>query len=248
VAARLRERFRVVAMDARGHGDSSRPEGADFYRWSEFGADVLAVARRLAEERGESRLALGLGHSFGGTAMLMAAAEAPDPFERIVAVDPVLLPPGGADDTRRRQNGLRLARGARRRRAVFASREEARAAWVSKPLFAAWDPEALDLYLAEGLAARRDGRVELKCPPEVEATIFELGPGFDPWPLPPRIAAPALLLRAARGEFPRAGFEAFARRMPRARVEDLDAGHLAAMERPDLVAAAVARFCERDPA
>src|SRR5260221_8016211 len=35
VADALRERGHVIAFDARGHGDSSRPEGADAYAWDE---------------------------------------------------------------------------------------------------------------------------------------------------------------------------------------------------------------------
>ena len=56
-------------------------------RWREFGADLAAVARALADEHGE-RIALGLGHSFGGTSMLLAAAEEPALFERLVLADP----------------------------------------------------------------------------------------------------------------------------------------------------------------
>src|SRR5678809_1114899 len=65
-------------MDARGHGDSSRGTGARPYAWHEFGADLAAVARTLAKQHG--RVALGLGHSFGGTSMVLAAAEEPELF------------------------------------------------------------------------------------------------------------------------------------------------------------------------
>ncbi|MBW2692713.1 MAG: alpha/beta fold hydrolase [Deltaproteobacteria bacterium] len=78
VAELLSDHYRVVAMDARGHGDSSKPEGADCYRWELFGRDVLAVAELLAAEHPDGRIALGLGHSFGGIAILMASAERTD--------------------------------------------------------------------------------------------------------------------------------------------------------------------------
>ncbi len=239
----LRPHFRVIAMDARGHGDTSKPEGAEPYHWHCFGEDVRAVATALREERGGERLALGLGHSFGGTSILMAVAEAPDLYERVICVDPVLMPPPGFDDARRLANARRLSQAARQRRHVWTSREEAREAWAAKPLFAGWDPRALDLYVAEALAERSDGRFELKCPAEVEAAVFELGPHFDPWPLAPRICVPALLLWAVRGDFPRQAYEAFAAQMPQGRVEDLDMGHLAPMECPERVARAVLEFC-----
>ena len=90
VAERLREHYRVIAMDARGHGDSSKPKGADCYRWELFGRDVLDVAEALVAEHPENRVALGLGHSFGGTSILMASAARPDHVEHNVLVDPVI--------------------------------------------------------------------------------------------------------------------------------------------------------------
>jgi pimeloyl-ACP methyl ester carboxylesterase len=237
VAERLRQRFHVVAMDARGHGDSSKPEGAAHYAWPRFGEDAAAVAQRLLAEQGGGRVALGLGHSFGGTALLVAAAARPGLFGRLVAVDPVLFTPAGSDDDPGRpERSARLVEGALRRRHDFASRDEARARFAERELFRRWDPRALELYLAEGLRDRPDGRVELKCPGAVEAAIFASARDFDLWAVASRVALPALLLWARDGDFPRAVYEAYAARMPDARVRDVDAGHLVPMERPDLVA------------
>jgi pimeloyl-ACP methyl ester carboxylesterase len=243
VAESLHPHFRVVAMDARGHGDSSCPAGAEAYRWDRFAEDVLEVARALAAETPAARVALGLGHSFGGTAMLAAASRAAGLFERLVLVDPVILPPMvvraalGAEG-----RGNQLAEGARRRRHVFPSREEARATWQSRKFLAAWDPRALELYLQEGLRARADGQVELKCDPEIEATIFEAGGAFDIFALAPAVTAPVLLVWASQGNFPRAVYERLAGSMQHARIEALAAGHMVPMERPDLVSQAVLRF------
>src|SRR5262249_31953939 len=52
VAEELRARFRVVALDARGHGESSKPEGAAAYRWAGFGHDLAALPAHLAPEAG----------------------------------------------------------------------------------------------------------------------------------------------------------------------------------------------------
>lgn len=242
VAERLRPHLRVVAMDARGHGDSSHPSGADAYRWDRFADDLLAVARALAAEAPGARVALGLGHSFGGTAMVAAASQAPGLFEKLVLVDPVVLPPAQARVSSEAGGGSQLARRARRRRAVFGSRAEARAAWESRDFFSNWSSRALDLYLQEGLRERADGSVELKCPPDVEATVFEATGAFDVFALAPAVTAPTLLLRAERGSFPRSFHEALVRCMPHARIEPVEAGHLVPMEQPDRVADAVLRF------
>jgi pimeloyl-ACP methyl ester carboxylesterase len=234
VAEGLRERFRVVALDARGHGDSSKPEGGDAYRWTHFGADLAALAERLRAELGP--VALGLGHSFGGTAAILAAAERPELFERVVLVDPVVLPrPAGEGDPERKARSASMAEGARRRRPVFPDREAARASWQERDAFAAWDERVFELYLAEGLADRPGGGVELKCPGEVEAAIFELGASVDAMAEAQRLRMPALVLWARRGNFPRAHFEALVGGMRDARLRDADAGHLVPMEDPELV-------------
>jgi pimeloyl-ACP methyl ester carboxylesterase len=237
VAEALTPAFRVVGMDARGHGGSSRPEGPAAYRWEEFALDVLAVAEALAPPHG-GRVAVGLGHSFGGTAMLGAAARRPELFERLVLVDPVLPAPPGwtAVDPERGERVARLVDGARRRRSVWESRAEARAHFARRSLFRRWLPAALDAYVECGLHERADGRVELACPGAVEAAIFAAAHGFDVADLARRAAAvPTTVLWARHGDFPRALFERVFGALPHARLVDVEAGHLVAMERPELV-------------
>jgi pimeloyl-ACP methyl ester carboxylesterase len=244
VALGLRERFHVVALDARGHGDSSKPEGGDAYRWTHFGRDLAALAQALVHEAGP--VAVGIGHSFGGTAMLLAAVERPRLFERILLVDPVIFPSGAFQkDPQRRIRASGLAEGARRRRDVFPSREAARARWRERSTFASWDPRVLELYLAEGLAERPGGGVELKCPGEVEAAIFERGSSVDPMAEARHLRVPALVLWARQGDFPRVHFEELVRRMPDGRLLDAPTGHLVPMEDPELVVREALAFSAR---
>ena len=240
VAELLRPHFRVIAMDARGHGDSSQPEGAAAYAWPEFGRDLAAVAEALAAEHGP--VALGIGHSFGGTSLLLAGRSRPELFQRLVLIDPVapppasLLPPGALD----RPNSL--AEGARRRRTEWASRSEARARWSERPLLQSWLPVALDLYALDGLRERADGSVTLKCPSAVEAAIFDQGRDVDMLALTERHPVPTLWIRAARGNFPRDWCATLAARMRAGQLLDLDVGHLVVMEQPELVAREALRF------
>jgi pimeloyl-ACP methyl ester carboxylesterase len=248
VAERLSEHYRVIAMDARGHGESSKPEGADCYRWELFGRDVLSVAEVLAAEHPDGRVALGIGHSIGGSSILMASAERPDLFERSVLVDPVILAPNRGQGTSAPDSpGNRLAEGARNRRQVWPSREAAREKWLKKKLFEGWVPGAMDVYLAEGFADRPDGQVELKCSSEIEAAIFEATGSFDLWSSADRVRTPTLIEWAARGLFPRANYEQIAARMTNARVCDIDAGHLAPMQHPDRVVAPILEFTSLNP-
>jgi pimeloyl-ACP methyl ester carboxylesterase len=239
VAHELRQDFRVVAMDARGHGDSGRPEPPSGYGWTDFADDLGAVASRLADECG-GRVALGLGHSFGGTSMLGAAARHPDLFDQLVLVDPVVPPsPGVVPLPERVEHVAGLVERAGRRRSHWDSREEARAWWAERELFADWRPEALDLYALDGLRPATGGGFELKCPGAVEAAVFGNSSQVDVDYWARRVDAPALWLWAAKGNFDRATYEQLAGVMDEGRVETVDAGHLVPMERPEVVVEAV---------
>jgi pimeloyl-ACP methyl ester carboxylesterase len=82
----LAERFRVVAMDARGHGDS---EWATSYPWV---IDVLTIIQLLRSNGRPSHL---IGHSKGGAQSTDAAARAPDDILRLVNIDGFGPPEGG---------------------------------------------------------------------------------------------------------------------------------------------------------
>ena len=253
VVTHLRPHFRVFAVDARGHGDSSRPEGREAFAWPILASDLAAVGAELLAGVGAERFALGLGHSFGGT-LTLAAASQRDLYDRIVLVDPVLYP---STLPAKQQRGSELSVRARKRRAVWQSRVEAREFFLGKDLFKTWRKEALDLYVAEGLRDRADGSVELKCDPEVESWIFEgpadpanratsTGPpGLDNEVAAAKLQIPALLIWASQGNFPRVLYEGIASQMRSGRIEDMAAGHLVPMEEPDQVAASVLRFCGR---
>lgn len=247
VADALRPHFRVLAMDARGHGDSSRPRGEGAYAWEQFALDLAAVAERVTAEWGS--IALAIGHSFGGTATLGAAAAHPGLFRRMLLVDPVAPPRPGGADFERNANARSLAERAGRRRADWPSRAEARGWWAERELFARWRPEAIDLYALDGLRERADGSVELKCPGAVEAAVFAGSAGYDIFSVARGVATPALWLWAAQGNFSRAVYEDLAGSMAAARVETVDAGHLIPMEQPERVVDAALRLAasHQDP-
>jgi pimeloyl-ACP methyl ester carboxylesterase len=239
VAQRLRPHFRVFAMDARGHGDSTAPAGVVPYQWANFGRDLAAVGAALTA--GFGPIELGVGHSFGGTAMVLAALERPSLFRRIALLDPVVVP----SDPQVRElmgRGNLLADAARKRRHVWDNRAQARDRWAGKETFAGWDRAIFELYLAEALGDLPDGRVALKCSPEVEATIFELGAGVDVMDRASELRTPALILWASRGNFPRSHFEELASRMPEAALRDAATGHFVPMEDPGLVVAELLAF------
>jgi pimeloyl-ACP methyl ester carboxylesterase len=243
IAEALRGRFRVIALDARGHGDSSQIEGAAAHAWPEFAGDLAAAAESLAARHGP--IALGIGHSFGGTLMLGASRARPDLFRRLVLVDPVVPPPAAMlpPDAIGRPNAL--AEGARRRRTGWPSLAEARASWGERSIFKTWRPEVLDLYVLDGLREAADGSVTLKCPSAVEAAVFEEGRALDVLALADGHPTPTLWMRAGRGSFPADWCRSLAAQMRACEYLDLDVGHLVVMEQPEVVAREALRFASR---
>lgn len=265
IAQRLSERYRVISIDARGHGDSTpvppllasvaapsqraadagatpSAEGAAHpYAWETLARDLGEVVRSVLEQTGRSRVALGIGHSFGGALMLRAASRAPAQFERLVLCDPVILPPPppeterGASTATAPGNGGALAAATRKRRDRFPSRAAAFEHCRSRGLFANFTPEALALYVGEGMRESGEGEIALKCDRQVEAAIFDGGGVGSMIDEIERVSAEVLFVHAQHGNFSLAYYEEIASKMPRARAVSVDAGHLFPLEEPERV-------------
>lgn len=245
VAERLLPRWRVLAVDARGHGNSACPEGHAAYDWNELTRDWLSVSRWAMGEVGQSKVDLVVGNSLGGAVSLLAAAEQPTWYRRLVLLDPVVVSAtarsngdgtGGVMPRSGDAPPLAIAEQARRRRQIWPSRRAAAEAWRDKPMFKDWEPRAFELYLDYGLRDRDDGTVELSCSGDVEAAIFEHTGCADVMGAARLVSVPTWVVRAGRGYFPTAMFEELCGHLEAGRFFELDAGHLMPMEAPGLVA------------
>jgi pimeloyl-ACP methyl ester carboxylesterase len=183
VIARMPGRRRI-AFDQRGHGHSDKP--APPYNWPDFGADLAALAAAL-----NLRDAIGVGHSLGGYATVLAAALAPARFRALLLLDPVILPP--------ERYGARLpgVHGSARRRSRWSSPEAFYARLHPHHPFSRWEPAALRAYCDHGLIPEpgADDYV-LACPPAVEADIYQ---GTTEHPIDDAIAALQIPVTVVRG-------------------------------------------------
>lgn len=84
----LLDRYRVVAPDLRGHGDSDRVGAGGYYHFMDYLADVHDLVSQLGCER----VSL-VGHSMGGTVASYYAGAFPERVERLVTLDSLILPP-----------------------------------------------------------------------------------------------------------------------------------------------------------
>ncbi len=154
------------ALDFRGHGDSAAAADED-YHWDGMADDVLAAVDALDGLDSAPRLAA--GHSLGGASILKAEQAQPGTFDRAWMFEPVtipsfFLPPEGVKA---------LGDIARMRKQNFESRQAAYDRYAARPPFSLLDPEVLRDYVDHGFRELPDGTVTMKCPREVEATIFE---------------------------------------------------------------------------
>ncbi len=94
----LSNRYRVINYDARGHGLSTAPAGAENYRLKLMAQDLRGLLSHLEVERADIA-----GHSMGGAAALAFAAEYPDMSRSLLIcnIDGGHQPPNAEEEAQR---------------------------------------------------------------------------------------------------------------------------------------------------
>ncbi|HUF52571.1 MAG TPA: alpha/beta hydrolase [Dehalococcoidia bacterium] len=237
IAEQLSDQYTVIAPDARGHGDSDKPDvDGEAYDWHRLVEDHEALLSELRLHRIPF-----VGHSAGAAVGMYIAAKHPQYYSRIVAIEPIIMPGGVKPDEARR---TQMAEGARKRRSVFASVDEMFEQYRERSLFDRWPDDVLRLYCETGSFTREDGQMQLKCPPEVEGALFANSGSLDAWRVLPDVAVPTLVVRGTETEpFLSMTAASVAERLPAGRLETVEGvGHLLPMEDPERVTETVLGF------
>jgi pimeloyl-ACP methyl ester carboxylesterase len=226
--------YRGLALDYRGHGDSTAPVNGRF-DWHGMREDALAVLDAL-----ELHDLYGFGHSMGGAVLLMTELARPGTFRALALYEPIVFPP----DRVLMDGPAPIVVGARRRRPEFASRDAAYDNFSSKPPLNVLAPEVLRLYVDHGFRDTPAGTVRLKCEPESEARTFEMNMSFDTYGRLPEIMCPVLVMsEPAQDLSPSTSAEETASRLPQGRYHRFDQlDHFGPLEDPAGVASVVADF------
>jgi pimeloyl-ACP methyl ester carboxylesterase len=169
LARELRRDHRVLGVDLRGHGTSDAPSTFEECGFVAAAGDVVAMLDHLALDE----VAI-LGESLGGGTGILVDRLRPGLVRNLLLCEPIAfdgLPgPGGENH---------MSAMARKRRAVWADRATVLASYGGRPPMNVMERDALAGYVRWGFRDRPDGRVELACPPEVEAWFFECGTRAD---------------------------------------------------------------------
>lgn len=236
LVAALGAGFERWAMDFRAHGASVVPEGSDL-TWERFGEDVVAVVDDLGLAPGEL---LGVGHSMGGAALLLAEAMRPGTFAGLWVYEPITPPPGGLGPVDRPNP---LAEGALRRRTTFPSAAEAVANFASKPPMSVLRADALHAYVRHGFVPGEDGQVHLACRPADESQIYRGGGSHDAFARLGAVACPVVVGCGVAEPGPALFAPTVADALPLGCLESFEPlGHFGPLEAPSLCARSVLAF------
>jgi len=218
---RLRDRYRVITPDLRGHGQSPAPPGV--YSMDALARDVLALLDSL-----EIAKAVIIGHSMGGYATLAAWKLAPQRFLALGLVSSH----AGADTEDARQARLRTAD------QVAVEGNQVLAAAMLRKLFATGLPRGdpvIEPVRQMILGTTREGVIGalhgMAARPSSEAVL-------------PDIDVPMLVLAGDQDQIiPLARAEGLAAAIPNATLSVIhNAGHMPMLERPEATTTALRNF------
>lgn len=235
VIAALGGRFRCLGIDLCGHGASDPPVDLNTFDLQSMADDVVA----LLDEIGVARVRA-VGQSLGGVVTVLVDRLDPNRLERILLWEAVVLPGPPAPNPDRPP----IAAITRKRRAIWPDRAAMAASYRARPPLDTLEAAALDAYLRHGVRDRSDGQVELACPPEVEATIFDITPtergSLPAWQHLSNLAGRAVVVAGSDSALDHSVFEAQAAAVG-GPYEEVAGTHFFPQENADLAAKLIER-------
>lgn len=192
IARRIAGLGRIIAPNFCDHRQAKPEDGG--VSWLTLAQDLCDLCKALAIEK-----PLLVGHSMGATVMTIANTIYGSPADKMIMIEPIYLP----EQIYSAQLSIDqhpLASRSIKRRNGWLDRDEALKYLRSKPLFASWENEALELYLKYGMVTGDEGGLKLACSPRREAALFMGGISYNPWPLLDKIVSPTLIVEGEKSE------------------------------------------------
>ena len=190
LAAALSHRYRLIAFDQRGRGESDWDPDCNYYTDT-----YLADLEVIADQLGLRRFAL-LGHSMGGTTSYAYADRHPDRLAALVIED---IAPGSSTSG---SGARRIVSEMQAMPTGFASWDEARTYWrKQRPTLSG---AAIEQRVEESLRQLPDGRITWRYDAEgIRRTRVNPDPAriLDLWPIVERLQTPTLVIHGGRSDF-----------------------------------------------
>lgn len=237
----------LLSSDYQTIGMHQRPMWSDidpnsFTDWQELAEDLIG----FLEQQKLTKI-YALGHSMGGIATLLASIKRPDLFEKIILIDPVILPEMvyqamGMTSIEDRQKMNPMVNIAMNRRNRWASIEEARTYFESKTFYKRFCQEAKNDFLHHGIKKDKEG-FTLSYSREWEARIYSTV--TNPWEALREINTDTMIIKAEFSDVIRSEKEwrAIEDAAPSAKCIELpNVGHLMPHEKPKALIEVIKEF------
>ena len=192
----LADRFELIVFDFRNHGRNARSDPAN-HHYDQMARDVGTVYREVTGKL-ERKKTVGVFHSMSSRAAMKHAVEIEWVWDALILFDPPNVPPPGHRiydlmDTFEH----RLADWALSRTDRFADPTELAADYLATRAHASWVEGAHELMARAVLFQdEKSGDWQLKCPRELESSIYLAAMTMNLWPSRDAFGGPFKLIAA----------------------------------------------------
>ena len=232
VARELRSRFHVIAVDARGHGDSDwTPRG---YSNAERVEDLAAFCAQV-----DLTDIVGIGHSTGAAVMALCAQRLPGAFERLVLLEPVVV-------LNEQFHRMVTSRAGKPRR-TWRSHPELHEYLKGHEIAGRWRADVIDDVVEHETMELPDGSIDIKWSSDTFNSEDRRGDYHDLRTVLRDLDLPVLFITSEKRRTYFQELEPLASELPEFQLLTVkDTDHNMYMERPDAVAQAIASFIAGD--
>lgn len=235
----LTDDFEVLSMHFRPLWENSDP-----YQMTNWKDLVVEFIDFLEQQK---QPIIGVGHSFGASLTILAAYERPDLFQKLILIEPVLLPKFVFIFQKLVPLGIRkkvtpIAKTALNRTDVWENKQAAYDYLRPKRVFKRIPDDVFTALIDHTIETRPDGKATLSFTKQWEAQIYATVGNI--WPVLPNLKMPVLALRGAKTDTIRAKeWEKWQKLNKITEFKNVEGlGHLLPFEDPKLIASFIKDF------
>ena len=215
---------------------------ADLKTWEVIADEMIAVI----EGNSNNHKVVGMGHSMGASSTVLAAIKRPDLFEKLILIEPVLLPrfvfvlqkvlPFSIF-----KKMVPVAKIALKRKDKWADKQTVFDSWRTKKIFRDIPNEILKGLVEHNVVDDKNG-VKLRYSKEWEAHIYATV--LNIWPLLPKLSMPVLAIRGVKTDvISDKDWTLWKKKCPSMQFLNVEhSGHLVPFEQPEVLVRSIKEF------